>query len=377
MEQRKRANILVLGTSGAGKSTLINTVMGKEVAKVGSGGHVTEKMEVYESEELNFRLIDSRGFEYSLWGTHKGVKDMKAWIREGLKEDKPCIHMLWLCVDATSHRFTRQTIKTMQQVKKAWKEVPIIVVLTKSFFETEDADNIEMVKSTFWRFAKKREMPIAIIPVLAVAPKGAEVPPRGIEELISVTMDNMDDAVKAADDAIVKFDLRMRDYKAQAAILAATTSATIVGAVPLAFPDAAILTPLEVKMIDSIEGFYELDKNDARTKDITRRIIEAGAASLAAKIIINKLKLVPGVVNLAADALNAIVAGVMVFGIGQATMVIMHKVYQGDIDMKDLSWINDTVDSMTGKLLKKVTKELEQSGGKIKASDLISILKKD
>ena len=40
-----KANILILGTSGAGKSTLINTVIGKEVAKVGTGKHVTEKME--------------------------------------------------------------------------------------------------------------------------------------------------------------------------------------------------------------------------------------------------------------------------------------------------------------------------------------------
>ena len=61
-----KANILVLGTSGAGKSTLINAVVGREVAKVGSGKHSTEKMEAYEPEGLNFRLIDSRGFEYNL-----------------------------------------------------------------------------------------------------------------------------------------------------------------------------------------------------------------------------------------------------------------------------------------------------------------------
>lgn len=66
-----KANILVLGTSGAGKSTLINTVIGREVAKVGAGKHITEKMKSYESDELNFRLIDSRGFEYNYFNTKK------------------------------------------------------------------------------------------------------------------------------------------------------------------------------------------------------------------------------------------------------------------------------------------------------------------
>ncbi len=69
--KKEKANILVLGTSGAGKSTLINTVIGKPVAKVGNGKHVTEVMQSYESDELNFRLIDSRGFEYNFFNTKK------------------------------------------------------------------------------------------------------------------------------------------------------------------------------------------------------------------------------------------------------------------------------------------------------------------
>ena len=163
---KDRANILVLGTSGAGKSTLINTVIGRQVAKVGLGKHVTEKMDAYESDELNFRLIDSRGFEYSYWNTKKTVKDMKTWMKNGLKDEKTRIHMLWFCVDATSKRFTKQNVMTMEQVKKEWPDVPIIVVLTKSFFTAEDNDNIEMVKETFTKFAKKTGMPLAIIPVL-------------------------------------------------------------------------------------------------------------------------------------------------------------------------------------------------------------------
>ena len=130
----KKANILVLGTSGAGKSTLINTVIGKEVAKVGNGKHGTDKMEAYESEDLSFRLIDSRGFEYGFWDTQRTIKDMSDWMKAGLKGEKPRIHMLWFCVVATSKRFSAKTMKTLEYVKREWKEIPIIVVLTISMF---------------------------------------------------------------------------------------------------------------------------------------------------------------------------------------------------------------------------------------------------
>ena len=198
----EKANILIIGTSGAGKSTLINTVIGRPVAKVGMGKHTTEKMEVYESDDLNFRLIDSRGFEYNFWNTRKTVKDMRTWLREGLRDKKPRIHMLWFCVDATSKRFTKQMVKTVEEVKKEWKDVPIIVVLTKSFFEAEDEDNIKMVEDNFHKFARKTGMPVAIIPVLAEPPKGLDIVPRGIEELVQTTEDHLDDAIRDAEEAV-------------------------------------------------------------------------------------------------------------------------------------------------------------------------------
>ena len=136
-----KANILVLGPSGAGKSTLINAVIGKEVAEVGLGRHGTEKMQAYESDDLSFRLIDSRGFDYGFLNTQRTIKDMNDWMRSGLRNKKPRIHMLWFCVDATSKRFTTKTMKTLEYVKRECRDIPIIVVLTKSFFPEEDQDS--------------------------------------------------------------------------------------------------------------------------------------------------------------------------------------------------------------------------------------------
>lgn len=373
----KKANILVLGTSGAGKSTLINAVIGKEVAKVGSGKHVTEKMQSYESDDLNFRLIDSRGFEYSFWNNQKTKKDMNEWMKSGLKDKKPRIHMLWFCVDATSKRFTAKTMKTLEFVKKEWSDIPIIVILTKSFFIAEDQDNIEMVKETFQKVAKKTGMPIKIIPVLAHPPKGMDIVPRGIEDLIKTTEESIDAAFKDSEEAVFKYDLKLKRLYAQALTGAAVSSAAVVGAIPINVPDALILTPLETVLITGISKVYQQDQSDDFIKKILSRIIEAGTASLIAKAAINKLKLLPGLANIAADVLNAIVAAAIVFGIGEATTIIMEKVYLGDIDKEDLDWINDIVNSHLGTAIAKISEIVAKSNNEIKVKDIIEELVKN
>lgn len=106
-------------------------------------------------------------------------------------------------IPSRNTRPTKQTLKTMEQVKKEWPEIPIIVVLTKSFFIYEDEDNIAMVKEIFEKIGKRTGSPLAIVPVLAEAPKGeAGIIARGIEDLIEITVNNIDDAVKASDEAV-------------------------------------------------------------------------------------------------------------------------------------------------------------------------------
>ena len=368
------ANILVLGTAGAGKSTLINAVVGREVAKVGSGKHSTEKMEAYEPEGLNFRLIDSRGFEYNFWNTRKTVKDMKSWVADGLKDKKPRIHMLWFCVDATSKRFTGQTMKTLEEVKKEWKDVPIIVVLTKSFFIAEDEENIEMVKETFRKRAKRTGMPVAIVPVLAQPPKGENILPRGIEELVAITEKNLDAAVRDSELAVKKYDLKSKRIKAQALTLGAATSGVAVGAIPISFPDAAILTPIEATLISAIAKVYKLDEKDDFTKKLISRIVESGTVGIVAKMALNQLKLIPGFANLAADALNAIVAGAIIAGIGEAATIIMEKAYLGEINKEDFEWINRVVEDQMGTIVKKITKLTSEHMGSINIADILKAI---
>lgn len=245
-------------------------------------------------------------------------------------------------------------------------------MLTKSFFSAEDDENIEMVKETFCKVSKKTGMPKAVIPVLAQAPKGEDILPRGIEELIRVTEDNLEEAVRDSDEAVKKYDLKCKRKKSQALTIAAATSGSVVGVIPIDFLDAAILTPLETALITGIAKIYKLDKSEDFTKKIITRIVEAGTVSMVAKTAINQLKLIPGIANLAADVLNGIVAGAIVLGIGEAASLVMEKVYVGDV--KTVDWVNKIVESQMGTIVKKLSEVIDKQNGKIAVKDVLKAL---
>ena len=405
-----KANILVMGPAGAGKSTLINAVTGKEVARINDGRRGTEKLAAYESDELNLRLIDSRGFGDGFWDSQKTIRDMSRWMRAGLKGDRPLIQMLWFCVDASSKHLSARTIRTVEFVKREWKDIPVIVVLTKSYFPDEDQENIKMVEEAFRKATRNnwlpvgkglpvgnkwipignkehpaenkehpsenKGMPVAIIPVLAKPLKSMPAVPRGIEELIKATEEHLDDALKDSEEAVYRYDLKRKRMNAHALTVLATSSAAAVGAVPLNLPDSVVLSTMETALISSIAKIYKLDKKDDRMQKVMARIIEAGAVSMTAKMALNQLKMIPGVANIAADVLNAVVAGAIVFGIGEASGVIMEKVYLGEIDEENLDWINKVVNGKMGSVVSKVVRMVASNDGKINVKEIIESLGK-
>lgn len=87
-----KINVLLLGTSGAGKSTLINALVdtSKEEASTGTGQAATHSIEVYgDLSGLDYRLIDTPGFEYSHKRQSEITKELKKWLKGSVKNPDP------------------------------------------------------------------------------------------------------------------------------------------------------------------------------------------------------------------------------------------------------------------------------------------------
>ncbi|MDO4961854.1 MAG: 50S ribosome-binding GTPase [Eubacteriales bacterium] len=357
-----KGTVLLIGNSGVGKSTLINAIFGTEIAEVGRGIEGTTKEAVaYSNEEAPFDLVDTAGFEPSkiLGLRPKAIADVKKLSRDiaSGKEEKNPIDVIWFCVDGTSSKLFPSTINDMLDAVKIWKNAPIIVVITKSYSTYEQEENVKMVSDAFADRKKRHRYAgnlKGIIPVVAETYKINEneeswVLPKGLNELVDLTFEVLPEGQKAGVEAIKNFKLKMKRQQAYT-LTALFTAAGVADAVlSLPITDTAVLSAMEIAEIKAIASVYEI-KDDDKAKDFLNKIIECGTVSLTAKTALSTLKAIPGI-NIAASALNGVVAGTFVAAIGAASAKAFEDVYLGKRSLADTDWVGKFIESELGRTL--------------------------
>lgn len=368
----RKGNVLVIGNSGVGKSTLINAVLGEEKATTGWGNSgTTDHLEIYENDEIPFRIIDSVGFEPSFFKKKKAIDAVKKWSKNSAKngnEDSK-IDIIWFCVEGTSRKLFPDTIKSLSSATVMWESVPVIVAITKSYSEPERKINVEMVQNAFAKQKRYSKNLKKVIPVVAqdyVINDSSYVEPVGITELIEATNNFLPEGKKAADDDIYHYKIKRKKALAQGIVGTATTAGSVIGAIPISVADAPLLSGIEAGEITALARLYEIPKGE-KSKQLMGTIIEAGTASAAAKGAISVLKSIPGV-NLVAGVLNAVIAGCFVAAIGEACIYIFEQVYLGKKTAEDIDWVTKVIESKLSteliegatSVIKKVTDKTDQ-----------------
>ncbi len=366
---------MVIGNSGVGKSTLINAVLGEERALTGYGiSGTTNELEIYESEELPFRVIDTIGFEPTFLKERKAIHAVQSWskncAKEGMEDNQ--INVIWFCVDGTSRKLFPKAIQSLSKATELWKTVPIIVVITKSYSVPERTENIEMVQNAFAMQKKYGRNLKKIIPVVASTyelNETAFAAPEGITELIDATNELMPEGVQAGSYDLANYKLGRRRHLAQGVVGVSTTSAVVVGAVPIPVADALILSPLELAEVNAIARIYGV-KNDEKSKQLFNSIVEVGTVSAAARALISALKSIPGL-NIGASVLNAVIAGSIVAALGEGTIYIFEQIYLGKKSFQDIDWVKKVLESkLSTEVLEKAKKLLGTADGELDAKQL-------
>ncbi|MDD3028588.1 MAG: GTPase domain-containing protein [Erysipelotrichaceae bacterium] len=371
----ERGNVLVIGNSGVGKSTLINAVLGEEMAKTGWGtSGTTNKLDIYESEVIPFRIIDTVGFEPSFIKAQKAINAVKKWSKDSAKDghEDNKINVIWFCIDGTSRKLFPKAIKDLSKATSMWESVPVIVVITKSYSTPERLENIEMVNNAFATQKKYSKNLRKIIPVVAATYElndTAFASPDGITELIEATNELMPEGIKAGLKDVSKFKLERKRAFAQSVVGVSAAAGAVIGAIPIPIADALVLSSLEIAEINAIAKIYEIDKNETSSK-FMNTIVEVGTVSLAAKTAISTLKSVPGI-NIAAEVLNAIIAASIVAAIGEGSIYVFEKIYLGEKTLEDIDWVKKVMeDEFSSEFLSRVESVIKSVGSNINVKDV-------
>ena len=379
-----KINILVLGTSGSGKSTLINAVLNEDKAATGIGEAVTREIAIYQNEELPFRMIDTVGYEYGFFRQNRIKRELRKFSKEGVKtkDIEKLIHMIWFCIDGTGRRIDQTTLGYIRNVSNEWENVPILVVLTKSYSEVEIDENVKMVDDAIKTYNEKHHRrPLnykGVVPVVAKdfpISQDAIVPQRGLDDLVNKTNELTPLAKTIGREGVKNLDLKMKASMANSMITTSTVGAVTVGAVPIPIPDSTLLVPIQTGMMWRIADIYGIQKNDTSNK-IVNTTLKVGATTVAGRSIVKGLQSIPGL-NLAGSLVNAAVAGSVTYISGQACRIIFEKIYVGEMEEEGTDWekeIREIYERYAPKILDAFERFAQSGKAKPDAEDLKDLI---
>jgi uncharacterized protein (DUF697 family)/GTP-binding protein EngB required for normal cell division len=309
-----RCNIAIAGCSGAGKSTLLNAVFGRDLAATGVGRPVTQCATWYEEPGFAVRLLDTRGLERGAFS--ESIAQLEEKISGARAEARPegQLHLVWLCIDGSGGRIEESDRRIVEMASRL--KVPVIVVLTKAWFDSELK---AIVRSELL------DPPVgAVVRVVAASrtfSNGESIGPRGLESLVEESLRLLPEARRAAMAAVQRVLLAPKIEAARHAIDSAGRAASAVAATPIPLADAVLLVPIQVVMIVAVTRRMGVVLRDEGWKALAAAsagpILTTFAGRFAATALGNALKSIPPAGFVIGSSLNSAIAMALTRGLGE------------------------------------------------------------
>lgn len=335
----KTLNVMVLGKTGVGKSTLINQMFNENLVDTGVGKPVTKKIRKIAKNDFPLAIYDTPGLELK---GENSVNNLQAEIVEeiqkGIKTGDigEMIHCLWYCIATPSHRLEEGEVQFLKHLGDKLKEfdLPLIVVLTQSYSKNDAKALMEEIA--------KENLPIAkIIPVLAqdfVIDDEYVKKAYGLEQLAEIMNDVVPEGVKKTFIAVQKANLKLKKRRARSVVTSSALAAAATGAIPIPFSDAAILVPEQVAMLGGITAVFGIPIEKASLVAIISATLGTlGTTTAGRSIFANVIKFIPGAGSIVGGAISGSTAAALTAALGEAYIVLMVKIYQGELHFSDLT----------------------------------------
>ncbi len=321
-------NILLAGNTGDGKSTLANAMLGVELAATGAGFPVTKGIQCYEYRDKPLTLFDTEGFE--VLDAERTISAVKELIesRRKQKDSKQHIHIVWLCIAATSRRLQQVHIDLVCLCSEL--QIPVIAVITKSYLKDDSSEAFLKV------IGESLPQADSIIPILAKEMYFGKlrIAPFGLVQLLDATLSLIPTACQAA----LKFS-QIADFDRKLEAATKVVNTTAVAAIGLSFPaafipggHAGLLVPLEANMIHQINKALGINLDKQKQMAIAKGTLGIVMATVGGKLLFTEtMKFIPFVGQLTSILVGGAIAGTVVKIFGTAYIVAIEEMARSGI----------------------------------------------
>lgn len=329
-----RFNLAVVGNTGVGKSSLVNTIFGRDIAKVGKGLPVTQGIHYYSDASLG--IWDFEGFEIgSTMSPGQQLLAHLEMVKQRPKDEQ--ISVVWYCVASTADRLTRPDIEMIQALHSSG--LPVILVLTKVNWAKNPLSGQRKPPRDVEAFRDWLEdphdgelplyLPIEHVVLTSTVDRNGKGAGHGLGDLLTLTLALSPDDEKDAFRIAQRLNLGWKRDMARPVVAAASAAAAGAAAVPIPVADAVVLAPIQLTMMGRISAIYELE--------LTTMLSATALAQLGAQISGQALarsfvKLVPGV----GSVVNSSVAFALTGAMGEGWMRLCERVHSGKLDVSKI-----------------------------------------